>query len=453
MSKFIVKGGGPLEGEVKISGSKNAALPILCASLLTDEECVIENVPDIEDIRSILQIQRALGSRAEFENNTVKIAASEINPKNIPEEAICRMRASILLLGPLLSRTGEAKIPYPGGCILGRRPVFAHTNTLSQLGCDIADETREIHIKTKGLKGAKIVMPELSVTATENLIMAAVSAHGETEIRLAAMEPHVQDLCNFLNKMGAKIKGIGTNDLKINGVEKLHGVKYKITGDYLEAGTFAIAAVITGGHVKINGINPGHLDSFWQKLREAGARFEIGKNYVEIKPTKKLRAVKMLRTAVYPSFPTDLQAPFAVLMSQAHGVSKIFETLFEGRLNYLFELEKMGAKVEILNPHQAIVIGPTPLRGVPISSCDIRAGAAMVIAALAAEGETEISNIKYIDRGYEKMEDKLLALGARIERAGGSSRTKSGLGRSDQSDRFFEHQFQTGSSKFQGADD
>ncbi len=414
MKKFIINGGRPLKGEVKVSGSKNAALPILCASMLSEKEVVLENVPDIDDIHSMIEILREFGAKISFGKNKVTIDPSKIKKRNAPDEVFKRMRASILTLGALLPRLKEMKIAFPGGCVLGKRSVHAHTHAFKQLGCEIVDDKKGLHIKCGNLKGNKIILPELSVTGTENAIMASVLAEGETEIRLAAAEPHVQDLCHFLNELGAKISGIGTNKVKVKGVKKLKGGRYEITGDYLEAGTFAIAAATTKGDLKIKGINPEHLDSFWQKMDEAGVKFEIGKDFVHIFPTEKLYAVKMLRTAVYPSFPTDLQAPFAVLLTQAKGVSKIFETLFEGRLNYLFELEQMGAHIEFLNPHQALVIGPSKLNPMPISSFDIRAGAAMVIAALIAKGETEISNISYINRGYERLEEKLRSIGADI---------------------------------------
>jgi UDP-N-acetylglucosamine 1-carboxyvinyltransferase len=417
MSKFEIIGGAPLKGTVTVSGSKNAALPIICASLLTKEKVTLENIPDIEDVHSIMEILKSLGVKMTFEKNILTINPSNLKKKAIlPERLIKKMRASILIIGPLLSRFGEIKMAFPGGCVLGKRSVQAHTYSLERLGVKILDDHCGLHLKVKNLVGTKIVLPELSVTATENAVMAAVLAKGETEVRLAAAEPHVQDLCNFLNKMGAKISGVGTNILKIKGVKTLKGIKYKITGDYLEAGTFAVAAVATKGDVEIKGIDPDQLDSFWQKLDEIGAKFTLKKDSIRIYPGGELAAVKILRTAVYPSFATDLQAPFTVLLTQVNGVSKIFETLFEGRLNYLFELEKMGAHVEFLNPHQALIIGPRQLKGMPISSCDIRAGAAMVVAALIAEGKTEISNINYIDRGYEKLDQKLAQLGARIKR-------------------------------------
>lgn len=416
MEKFIINGGKRLSGEVTVSGSKNATLPIICASLLTKEKVVLENVPNIADVHTMIEIVQSLGGKTSFENNTLEIDPSHLEKSALPDRLINKMRASILMVGAFIPRFGEIKMSFPGGCVLGKRSVYSHTHALEELGCEILDDQTGLHIKCEKLVGKTIVLPELSVTATENAIMAAVLAEGKSEIRLAAAEPHVQDLCHFLNEMGAKIEGIGTNYLKIEGVDSLSGVTYRITGDYLEAGTFAIAAVATKGDLVIKGINPGHLDSFWQKLSEMGADFELGENSVHIKETLHLKAVKTLRTAVYPSFATDLQAPFAVLLTQAKGVSKVFETLFEGRLNYLFELEKMGAHVEFLNPHQALIIGPTALKGIPISSCDIRAGAAMVIAALVAEGETEISNINYIDRGYEDLYKKLSGIGADMKR-------------------------------------
>ena len=397
-----------MNGKITVSGSKNAALPIICAALLTKEQVVLTNVPDIADIHSLIDIFKHLKVKTTFANHRLTIDASGLNAG--------KMRASILLMGPLLARFGEAKMPYPGGCVLGKRSVSAHTFAFEALGAKVIDDAEALNVKAQKLHSAYIVMPEMSVTATENAIMLAVMTPGVSQIRLAASEPHVLDLCNFLNKMGAKISGLGTNFITIEGVKSLSGANHSITGDYLEAGTFAIAGILCGGTVEINGIETDQLDSLWQKLDEAGAEYKLYPDKVIVKGSKKLNAISVLRTAVYPSFATDLQAPFTVLLTQAVGESKVFETLFEGRLNYLVELEKMGANVRILNPHQAIINGPTPLRGVPIASCDIRAGAAMVLAALCANGTTEISNIYYIDRGYENLEGKLEKLGARIKR-------------------------------------
>lgn len=416
MSKFIVNGNIKLKGTVKVSGSKNAALPIMCAALLTTKKSKLTNVPDIADVHSMIKIIESLGAKTSFVGGTLEINPSKIQKGNIPEEPIKKMRASILVMAALLSRTGEVKIPFPGGCVLGKRSVATHTHAFKELGCKVIDELNGLHLKVKNLKAARVILPEMSVTATENALMLASTIPGKTEIRLAATEPHVQDLCVFLKKMGAKISGIGTHTLTVEGTKKLAGANHKITGDYLEAGTFAIAAVATKGDVIIEGVETEQLDSFFQKLGEMGAKFSLEDNRIHIKPANSLKAPTPLRTSVHPGFPTDLQAPLTVLLTKAKGVTKVFETLFEGRLNYLFELEKMDAKVEILNPHQAIIIGPRKLKGCPISSCDIRAGAAMVIAALMAEGETEISNINYIDRGYERLNEKLAGLGADIQR-------------------------------------
>lgn len=414
--KFIVTGKKKLNGSITVSGSKNAALPILCAALLSKQPSIIKNVPNIADIHNLLKIFQHLGVKADFKANTVQIDASNLTLSDLPADLICSMRASILLLGPLLARNKQVNLPFPGGCVLGKRSVYAHTHAFKELGVEIIDETQSLHLKVNNLHGNTIIMPEISVTGTENAVMLASIAPGKTEIRLAAAEPHVQDLCKFLQSMGAKINGIGTHNLIIEGVSDLKGGNHVITGDYLEAGTFAIAAAVTGGEVIINGIQTDQLDSFWEKLSEVGVEFKLESDSVTILPSKNLQAVRILRTAVFPSFATDLQAPFAVLLTQVEGDSQIFETLFNQRLNYLYELEKMGAKVQLINPHQANIHGPSKLKGVPISSLDLRAGAAMVLAALCAEGTTEISNINYIDRGYENFEHKLRSLGADIER-------------------------------------
>lgn len=419
MQKFIVKGGNPLNGTFTPSGSKNAALPLICATILSDKKCTLTNVPDIDDVHALLTILKSLGSKYSFSKNVLTIDHSELKNQEINHELICKMRAAILLLGPMLARFGEVKMPFPGGCVIGRRSISAHLNGLETLGVKVINDSEIIHLKipnnSTSEQRQKVVMSEISVTATENVLMLAASIPGETEIRLAASEPHVQDLCHFLNKLGANLKGIGSHKINLKGIQKVQEISYPVTTDYLEIGTIALAAVLTRGTLTIQNTNHNHLDSFWQKMDEAGVNFELSENEAKISPPHNLKAVK-LHTAVFPAFPTDLQAPFAVLLTQAEGISKIFETLFEGRLNYLFELEKMGAKVEFMNPHQAIVIGKHELKGCPVASCDLRAGAAMVIAALAAEGETEISNIAYIDRGYERLDEKLRELGAEITR-------------------------------------
>lgn len=418
MHCFRVQGGIPLSGSVTISGSKNAALPIICATLLSKERFVLKNVPNIVDIHAILRVLNYIGSEYSFENNTLTIQTKKIRRKKIMHNLVSKLRASILLLGPILARSNQVALSYPGGCVIGKRPVDTHLDAFKRLGAKVREKNDIITLSApKGLSGADITMQEQSVTATENIIMSAILAKGKTIIRLAACEPHVVDMCKFLVKMGAKIKGIGNHQLSIEGGRRLKGVKYTITPDYLEAGTLAISAAITKGEVTLKKAPIHQLDALWQKFEEAKIPFRIDKDSITILPIKKkMQPIRKLRTGVYPSFPTDLQAPFAVLLTQAHGISKIFETLFEGRLSYLFELEKMGAQMEIINNNQALIIGPTKLRGSPIDSCDIRAGAAMVIAALGAKGESEISNINYIDRGYEGLDLKLRKLGAQIER-------------------------------------
>lgn len=417
MPKFLIEGGKKLNGEIRVSGSKNATLPILAACLLTDEPCTLKNVPDIADVHSMIHLLRGLGVKVHFQNNTVLIHAEKVKKTPINDPLVGKFRASILLLGPLLRRLGDVRLNFPGGCVLGKRSIHAHLHALQELGGTVMEKNIYIHLRSNHLEGKNIIMSEISVTATENAVMVAVLAEGISVIRLAAAEPHVQDLCLFLNKMGARIKGIGTHTLVIHGIKRLKGTSYKITSDYLEVGTLALAAVLTKGTVTIKGIEAHHLDAFWNTLKEVGARFDLKPNDVTIHPVDHFMAVEKLRTAVYPSFPTDLQAPFSVLLTQANGESFIFETLFEGRLNYLFELEKMGAKVAILNPHQARIHGPSTLKAVPVESCDIRAGTAMVLAALIAKGTTEISNIYYIDRGYENLDKKLRSLGVSIERS------------------------------------
>lgn len=413
--RFRITGQQKLNGQIKVSGSKNAALPIIAAALLTDEPVILDNIPNIADIYTIQHILHYIGVKTDFDRNRLTIKAKAIANIEIPHELVSKLRGSIVLLSALLARNHEARISFPGGCVLGKRPVDAHLSALEALGAETVDFKDVLHLNAKKLIGKDFTMTEASVTATENAIIAAAVAEGKTTIRFAACEPHVQDLCHFLNSMGAKIKGIGNHTLEIEGVKKLKGTTYKVTSDYLEAGTLVLATAITKGEVDILDIQPHHLDIFWQKLREVGVNFELEKNKVRVLPSKNLKAIK-LQTAIFPGFPTDLQAPFTTLLTQAKGESSVFETLFDGRLQYLYELEKMGLKPRMLNPYQAEFTGPVKLKGADVDSCDIRAGAAVVLAALAAEGTTEISNIYYIDRGYERIDEKLNSLGAKIER-------------------------------------
>lgn len=414
--RFIINGGKPLRGTVTASGSKNAALPIICATLLSEDQYRIKNVPDIADVRTLLSIMKFLGSEFTFEDNVLTIQTKTLKTREIPLHLVNSMRASILLIGPLLARVKKISIGYPGGCVLGKRPIDTHLDAFRALGVSIQEQGEIIYLDARDAKPGNVVLKEISVTATENLLMFASGLSGEMELRLAAQEPHVVDLSKFLIESGVFLQGEGSHTIMIRGGQKLIGIEHRVTSDYLEIGTLAIAAAGTFGDITIRDVNIHDLDALWQKLEEAGVTVEFSENAVRVQGSKTVKPIAKLDTGIFPKFASDLQAPFMVLMTQANGVSKVFETLFEGRLNYLFELEKMGARFEFLNPHQAIVIGETPLKAAPIASCDIRAGAAMIIAALMAKGTTEISQINYIDRGYERLDEKLRSLGANIVR-------------------------------------
>jgi UDP-N-acetylglucosamine 1-carboxyvinyltransferase len=416
MTKLVIEGGYSLRGEVTVSGSKNAALPIVAATLLTSEPCIIHNVPDIQDIHTLSQILESLGVVTNFSNNRLTVDGSKVDGRDPDFVLVRKIRASVLILGPLLARFKKIKVTHPGGCHIGARPIDIHLKAFQSLGASVRSDDQFYYIEAPELTGSKLVLGEMTVTGTENILMAAVLAKGPTEIRLAAAEPEVNNLAECLNKMGAKISGIGTHTLVIEGVERLHGAELTVIPDRLEAGTFAIAAAVTHGDVLIKGYAHDHLDLFTEKLRDANVQFDlIGTDQIHIHRTTQIKPVD-IRTNSYPGFPTDLQAPFAVLMTQAMGTSKIYETIFDGRLNYLVELAKMGATASVLDPHRAIVSGPTPLHGKEIESLDIRAGATLVLAALIADGKSTISRAELIDRGYERIAEKFQALGAKIER-------------------------------------
>ena len=416
MSKFVITGGNALSGEVRVSGAKNAALPILASALLTSETLIINNVPDIQDIRTMSEILQSLGCISDFSNHKLIINSSKVDGRDPDFVKVKQIRASVLILGPLLARFNKVKVTHPGGCHIGARPIDAHLKAFEVLGATVRSDDQFYYVETLGLKGTKVVLDELSVTTTENAIMAAVLTPGITEIRLAAAEPEISNLIDCLNQMGAKIKGASTHILVIEGVEKLHGAEVTVIPDRIEAGTFAVAAAVMHGDVLINGYVQDHLDLVTNKLLAANVKIQLmANNIARIARTTQLRAVD-IRTDIYPGFPTDLQAPFAVLLTQAAGNSKIYETMYESRLNYLQELAKMGASTQILNPHEAIVLGPTPLMGKEITSLDIRAGATLILAALTAQGISVITNAEMIDRGYENIEGKLRNLGAEIER-------------------------------------
>lgn len=416
MVKLIINGPARLSGKVEISGSKNAALPIIAATLLAKGECTLTNVPNITDIHNMLEILQDLGARVVFRENTLKIDATNINGKNPDKKLVKSFRASILLVGPLLARNKKVEIATPGGCFIGNRPLDEHFDAFEKLGAVIEEREEDYRCTTSGLVGNKIVMRLMSVTATENAVLAAVTAKGTSKILLAAAEPHVQDLCHFLNKMGAKISGIGTNELVIEGVKDLKPASHSVIADEIEAGTYIIAAAATNSEIRLENIDSEKVNySMFEKFREANVKLEMGKDYIEVKKSSRIKPVNIW-TAPAPHFPSDLQAPFAVLMTMAEGSSLIHETMFEARLNYLKELQKMGANASILDPHRAVIIGPTGLFGKRIETLDLRAGATLIIAALVAEGKSEIINAEIIDRGYENIVEKLQDLGAEIER-------------------------------------
>lgn len=415
--RYRITGGKPLQGEVKISGSKNAALPLLAASLLADGETVLENVPNLSDIQMMLRILEHLGAETSMQDGTVRIRTHNVRSKPIPEEYVAKLRGSIVVLGPLLARFGVAQMSYPGGCVLGKRPVDAHVLSFQQMGAADMSSDDALHLQGQ-LQARRVVLPEMSVTATENVIMAAAATPGETRIDLAAAEPHVQELCHMLVAMGAEIEGIGSHTLVVRGRKDLKPVNFRVPFDYLEAGAFIIAALVTRGRIRLLDIDEEHLLAFLHTIRRAGAVLKPGDDGKSLLVDGELSFLNSssVRTNVHPGFPTDLQAPMGVLMTQSKGVSRMFERLYEGRLAYLYELEKMGAHVEILNSHQALIIGATPLKGKVVASNDIRAGAAMVLAALCADGPTTITDVRYIERGYDGLDKKLRSLGADIER-------------------------------------
>jgi UDP-N-acetylglucosamine 1-carboxyvinyltransferase len=416
--RYRVQGGTALRGDVTVSGSKNAALPMMAGSVLCSGETVLHNMPDLRDVRSMLSILEFLGAETSFQNGTVRIRTHNLQSKPISAEFVSKLRGSIVLLGPLLARFGVVEMAYPGGCVLGKRPVGAHIGALEQLGAENMSTEEVLHLQGE-LKPGRIVLPEFSVTATENAVLAAALLEGETRIDIAAAEPHVQAVEIMARDMGAEVEGIGTHTVIVRGKKSLNCVTSTVPFDYLEAGCLIIAALVTKGKVRLHGTDPEHLLSFLDTVRRLGGTCKYDNEGVlfvdgEISSLQSLN----VKTNIFPGFPTDLQAPMGVALTQAKGVSRIFERLFEGRMAYLYELEKMGAHVEVLNSHEALIIGPTPLRGRTVASNDIRAGAAMVIAALCAEEETIITDIRYIERGYDRLDAKLRSLGAKIEKIG-----------------------------------
>jgi UDP-N-acetylglucosamine 1-carboxyvinyltransferase len=416
MDKLVIQGGVPLSGEVRISGAKNAALPILCASLLTREPLKIENVPHLHDVTTMLNLLAQMGVAVSLhEKMAVELVAERLNNPVAPYELVKTMRASILVLGPMLARAGEAKVSLPGGCAIGMRPVDLHIKGLQAMGAEIVIEHGYIHARAKRMNGARIFMDLVSVTGTENLMMAATLAQGSTVIENAAREPEVVDLANCLNAMGAHIQGAGSDMITIEGVGKLHGTNYRIMPDRIETGTFLVAAAATGGRIRLKDTRADILDAVLEKLREAGADIESGDNWVSLKMNGELKAVNV-HTAPYPGFPTDMQAQFMVLNSVAHGASSVTETIFENRFMHVQELRRMGAEIEV-EGNTAMVKGVAQLDGAKVMATDLRASASLVLAGMIARGETVVDRVYHLDRGYECIEEKLSQLGARIRRA------------------------------------
>jgi UDP-N-acetylglucosamine 1-carboxyvinyltransferase len=418
MDKLIITGGKTLSGELRISGAKNAALPILAAALLSKQPVTIGNIPHLHDITTTMELLGRMGVRLLVdEKMNVEVDSRTITSFEAPYELVKTMRASILVLGPLLARFGEAHVSLPGGCAIGTRPVDIHINGLIKMGATISVENGYINAKATRLKGCRLVLEQVTVTGTENLLMAATLAEGITIIENAAKEPEVTDLANFLNKMGAKITGVGTDILTIEGVEELgtESIHYTILPDRIETGTYLVAAAITGGKVKLKNTQPNTLDAVLDKLIEAGAEITTGDDWIELDMHGKKPKAVSLRTAPYPAFPTDMQAQFIALNTVAEGVGIITETIFENRFMHVQELQRMGADIK-LESNTAICTGIPKLTGAPVMATDLRASASLVIAALVAEGSTLVDRIYHIDRGYDHIEEKLTQLGATIRR-------------------------------------
>ena len=415
--RYRITGGVPLKGDVTISGSKNAALPLIAASVLTEGETVLTNVPFLRDIKVILKILDFLGAETSFVDGTVRIRTHNLQSKPIPAEYVSKLRGSIVLLGPLLARFGVVEMSYPGGCVLGKRSVEAHIAALTQLGAEDMSTDEVLHLQG-ALKAGVVILPEFSVTAAENAIMAAALLPGESRIEMAAAEPHVQAVEYFVQKMGAEVEGIGSHTVIVRGKSTLECKEFRVPADYLEAGFFVIAALVTRGKVRIHDFEYDHLISFLDTIKRMGGEWKYDAAEKVLLVDGELSSLKATRvkTNIFPGFPTDLMSPMGVVMTQATGVSRVFERMFEGRMAYLYELEKMGAHVEMLNAHQALIIGPSQLKSATVTSNDIRAGAAMVIAALCAEGETTITDVRYIERGYDHLDEKLRSLGAKVEK-------------------------------------
>jgi UDP-N-acetylglucosamine 1-carboxyvinyltransferase len=416
MDKFVVTGGTALKGEIPTNGSKNSALPALAAALLTEETVTLLRIPRVRDIRTMQRLLVDIGSQVDIDGTTVRLSTPRISSPEAPYELVKTMRASSLVLGPLVARCGRARVSLPGGCAIGARPINLHIFGLEQLGARINQAHGYIEaVAPDGLRGATVNFDRITVTGTEDLMMAAVLAKGETVLRNAAREPEVSDLADLLINMGAQIEGAGSSEIRIQGVERLHGAEHTIIPDRIEAGTFLIAGAITGGDVTVTDCAPAHLEALVSKLQQAGAQVtQPGPASLNVRSTGPLRSVDMT-TEEYPGFATDLQAQYMALMTQAEGIAIVVETIFENRFMHAQELARMGANIR-LDGRQAIVAGPRELTGAGVIASDLRASASLVLGALVARGQTVIDRVYHIDRGYEKIEEKLAGAGAKIER-------------------------------------
>ncbi len=418
MDRFRIHGGQPLEGEVAISGAKNSALPALAACLLTEEPVILDRIPPVRDIRTMMQLLEHTGARVDVDGQLVTVRATDLDRPEAPYDLVKTMRASSLVLGPLVARTGKARVSMPGGCAIGARPINLHVSALEQLGAEIRQSHGYVEaLAPQGLTGALIQFDRITVTGTEDVLMAAVLARGETVIGNAAREPEVQDLAALLNKMGACVEGAGTSTIRVQGVGKLHGAEHTIIADRIEAGTFLIAGAMTRGDLVIVDCVPGHLDALVSKMRQAGAEITDAPGAgvaLRVRASKKLRATD-ITTEEYPGFATDLQAQYMAMMTLAEGISFVTETIFENRFMHTQELGRMGANIRV-EGRQAIVAGVAELTGAQVIASDLRASASLVLAGLVARGETVVDRVYHIDRGYERIEEKLARVGARIER-------------------------------------
>ena len=419
MDCLVIKGGAPLNGDVKISGAKNAALPLLAATLLTDQECIIRNLPNLSDVRFMCRILESLGAEVKVGRGSVRVRAKKIEGFG-DYDLIRKMRGSICILGPLMSRFNEAKVSMPGGCVIGARPIDLHLKGMRDLGAKVRVQAGYVHAKAKRLTGGESFLGGRcgpTVLGTANVMMAATLAQGTTVIHSAACEPEIEDLANFLIAMGAKVTGAGSPTITIQGVRKLKGAEHRVIPDRIETATYALAGAVTNGDITLTSCNPGHLSAVLDKLREAGVRLDVGRNTIRIKPSKNLRSVD-ITTMPHAGFPTDVQAQMMVLMLKTPGISIITERIFESRFMHVNELARMGANISIEGP-SAIVKGGQPLSGADVMASDLRASAALVLAGLAAKGVTRVNRVYHIDRGYENIDGKLRALGASITREPG----------------------------------